>query len=67
MHLVFLPFNINNNLLLRLNYFPSFVCAKPVELHLQPILKQNPRLPPCPVQHENHLPVSLMQIFIEKI
>ncbi|XP_059163994.1 nuclear pore membrane glycoprotein 210-like [Physella acuta] len=36
-----------------------FVCAKPVELHLQPILKINPRLPPCPVQHENHLPMPV--------
>ncbi|XP_070200007.1 nuclear pore membrane glycoprotein 210-like [Littorina saxatilis] len=35
------------------------VCAKPVELHLQPILTQDPSLPPCPVTHETHLPMPV--------
>ncbi|KAL8601946.1 hypothetical protein ACOMHN_008438 [Nucella lapillus] len=35
------------------------ICARPVELHLQPILNQDPQLPPCPVTHETHLPMPV--------
>ncbi|GFN96241.1 nuclear pore membrane glycoprotein 210-like [Plakobranchus ocellatus] len=36
-----------------------FSCARPVELHLQPSLHLNPNLPPCPVPHENNLPMPV--------
>ncbi|XP_067655062.1 nuclear pore membrane glycoprotein 210-like isoform X1 [Haliotis asinina] len=48
------------------NHFPAseethirFLCAKPVELHLQPVLNLDPNLPPCPVTHETHLPIPI--------
>ncbi|KAK7447124.1 hypothetical protein BaRGS_00040214 [Batillaria attramentaria] len=37
----------------------TVVCARPVELHLQPILTPDPSLPPCPVTHETHLPMPV--------
>ncbi|XP_071099780.1 nuclear pore membrane glycoprotein 210-like isoform X2 [Haliotis cracherodii] len=48
------------------NHYPAseethirFLCAKPVELHLQPLLSLDPSLPPCPVTHETHLPIPI--------
>ncbi|CAL1542005.1 unnamed protein product, partial [Lymnaea stagnalis] len=37
----------------------KFICARPVELHLQPVIKLNHQLPPCPVHHENGLPIPV--------
>ncbi|RUS72155.1 hypothetical protein EGW08_020082, partial [Elysia chlorotica] len=36
-----------------------FQCSRPVELHLLPVLSLNPNLPPCPVPHENNLPMPV--------
>ncbi|XP_076471495.1 nuclear pore membrane glycoprotein 210-like [Babylonia areolata] len=60
-----LTLNVGNGVTAQ-NQFPvterasvRVVCARPVELHLQPILTQDPALPPCPVTHETHLPMPV--------
>ncbi|KAH9518820.1 hypothetical protein Btru_006348 [Bulinus truncatus] len=39
--------------------FIRFICARPVELHLQPLVKLNPQLPPCPLQREKNIPMPV--------
>ncbi|XP_050414022.1 nuclear pore membrane glycoprotein 210 isoform X1 [Patella vulgata] len=48
------------------NQFPAtqvtairFICARPVELYLQPILNFDHGLPPCPVTRETQLPIPV--------
>ncbi|ESO84308.1 hypothetical protein LOTGIDRAFT_236288 [Lottia gigantea] len=36
-----------------------YICTRPVELYLQPILNFDPRLPPCPVTRETQLPMPV--------
>ncbi|XP_041366942.1 nuclear pore membrane glycoprotein 210-like [Gigantopelta aegis] len=49
------------------NQFPDsaeasirFMCAKPVELHLLPVMHSDPSLPPCPVTQETHNPIPIL-------
>ncbi|XP_055899109.1 nuclear pore membrane glycoprotein 210-like [Biomphalaria glabrata] len=39
--------------------FIRFICARPVELHLQPLIKLNSQLPPCPLQREKNVPMPI--------
>ena len=39
-------------------FISRFICAKPVELHLLPVIHPDPNLPPCPVNQETDIPVS---------